>query len=732
MSDLLNLGASALLANQSAIQVTGQNIANVNTTGYARETAILAPTPGQYTSTGYYGNGVQVSTVQRIYNAYLAQQANAATSVQSSTTAQAKQLSQLESVFQSGSNGLGAAISNLLSSFSAIASAPTSQSARTATLSDAQQMASQFQNYSAQLTTLQQGVTSQVGTDISTVNALAKQLASINQQIQATNGSGQNNNELLDQRDALMTQLNGLVQTSTTQNSDGSTNIFIGNQPLVVGANSNSVSLAADPSGNPDASQLAVNISGNSYTVAAANIGGGEIAGLLSYQNTSLDQMRTALGSLAYSMANALNQQQNVGVDLNGNAGSNMFSLSSVSNVYASSTNTDASTYPSSNLSVSVTNASQMVGTNYQLSVGTGGTISVTRVPNDGTVYPTFASGTPVTVDGLKITLTGSPAVGDSFVVKPYENTASGLKTAISSTQQIAAAGPVASSYTATLNSNNTGSVVASSVTPSPSTGSLSSPFTVQFTSATTYNILGTGTGNPTGLTYTPGSPITYNGVSAVLTGTPAAGDSVSVGSGNMSVSSITPSTATQTVTPAVAVNPLTPINVTFTSATTFTVTGNPTPQTYTAGQAIVYNGWSLQLSGTPKAGDTIAVQPPSTSDLSSNGSNATALAALSSATIASSSTSASATNANTLGNGYATLLSQVGVMSQAATYNANVATTQANSATAAATAVSGVNLDEEAANLLKFQQAYQASAQIIQTAQTIFNSLLTAVGASS
>ena len=731
MSDLLNLGASALMANQSAIQVTGQNIANVNTTGYARETAVMAATPGQYTSTGYYGSGVQVSTVQRIYNAFLAQQANAATSVQSSTTAQAKQLSQLESVFQSGSNGLGATISNLLGSFSAIASSPTSQSARTTTLSDAQQLASQFQNYSAQLTSLQLGVTTQVNTDISTVNALAKQLAGINQQIQSTNGSGQNNNELLDQRDALMTQLNGLVQTSTTQNSDGSTNIFIGNQPLVVGSSSNTVSLSADPSGNPDASQLAINIGGHSYTVAASNIGGGEIPGLLNYQNTSLDQMRTALGSLAYSVANALNQQQNVGVDLNGNAGANMFSLASVSNVYASTTNTDASTYPASNVSVTISNASQMVGTNYQLSVGTGGAISVTRVPNDGTTYPTFAAGTPVVVDGLTINLSGSPAVGDSFVVKPYENTASALQTSIGSTQQIAAAGPVASSYTASLNSNNTGSVVASSVTPSSAGSTLSSPFNIQFTSATTYNIIGTGTGNPTAQTYTPGSPISYNGVSVVLTGTPAAGDSVSVGTGNMNIGSITPSTATQTVTPAVTPNPLTPINVTFTSPTTFTVTGNATPQTYTPGQAIVYNGWSLQLTGTPKAGDTIAVQSPSTANLSTNGSNATALAALSSVNIASSTTSASATNANTLGNGYSTLLSQVGVMSQAATYNANVATTQANSATAAASAVSGVNLDEEAANLMKYQQAYQASAQIIQTAQTIFNSLLTAVGAS-
>ena len=179
-----------------------------------------------------------------------------------------------------------------------------------------------------------------------------------------------------------------------------------------------------------------------------------------------------------------------------------------------------------------------------------------------------------------------------------------------------------------------------------------------------------------------------------------------------MTVSALAPSAANANLTA--------PVTLTFTAAGTFDVsgtgTGNPTGVAYAAGQSISYNGWTLTLKGTPKPGDTITVQAMTAGHSNLNAGNATALLGLRDAAVF---------DGAPMSDGYASLMAQVGVRSQSAQYAAGISESIASSLETSRTSVSGVNLDEEAAKLLQYQQAYQASAKMIQIAQNIFDTLL-------
>ncbi|WP_333623133.1 flagellar hook-associated protein FlgK [Stenotrophomonas indicatrix] len=172
------------------------------------------------------------------------------------------------------------------------------------------------------------------------------------------------------------------------------------------------------------------------------------------------------------------------------------------------------------------------------------------------------------------------------------------------------------------------------------------------------------------------------------------------------------------TVTDSTNANLRNPAAIVFTSATTYTIDGSP-PQTYTPGQTISANGWSFVLDGVPKNGDTFNITP--TPAGSSDNSNATKLSKVE---------SAKAFNAGTvtLGGALGGLTTQVGAAARSAEYSLGAQQVIADQAQAARDEVSGVNLDEEAADMLRLQQAYQAASQLISTADSMFQTILGAV----
>lgn len=253
-----------------------------------------------------------------------------------------------------------------------------------------------------------------------------------------------------------------------------------------------------------------------------------------------------------------------------------------------------------------------------------------------------------------------------------------------------------------------------------------------------------TGASIPMTGTGTAADPLVVNGIEVVLaSGTPAANDRFLLqptagAAGNLSVAitdpgriaAATPVKATTDlantgsgklsglkVTDADNAGLLAPTDIEFIDATQYTINGTG-PFAYTPGQTIAYNGWSVVLDGAPAAGDTFSVGP--TGANSSDNGNAKLLSNLDDARVLNGGTL-------TLNGAIGGLTTQVGSAARQADYSAQAQQVIHDQAQAARDAVSGVNLDEEAADLMRLQQAYQAASQIIATADTLFQSLLAA-----
>ncbi|RYF74654.1 MAG: flagellar hook-associated protein FlgK [Comamonadaceae bacterium] len=624
MSSLLNVGTRALLANQTALQTTGHNISNASTVGYSRQTAVLRQVEGQYTGSGYIGKGVEVGGIERAHNAFLTRQSALAASVQAMDATRADRLASLEDIFQGGTSGLGASVNDLVNAFTDIASAPTDMTARTVVLTRAQEMGTRFRDAQARIEDLQAGVNAQLGDTVRSINSLASRIAELNGQIQNSQGGGHAPNDLLDQRDDLVRQLNGQVQATTVQADDGSMSIFVGSQALVLGNTVATVGLQVADSGT-----RAITISRGAATLELDenSLGGGAVAGLLRFQNSDLTAARDGLGRMAVSLTTAINTQHRLGLDADGQVGTDFFKPIALPDAQAAAGNTGTAV-----LQASVADPAALAASSYRISFGAGGAIEVQRLSDGRT--SSFTGPMPVEIDGLRLELrAGSAAVGDSFVLKPYAAAAAQVATALGSPRQIAAASPVQ----ARTGTTNTGSMAVASLSAQRADANGSASVTLTFTSAGTFDVAGAGTGSPTGVPYV-------------------------------------------------------------------------------AGQPIAFNGWSLTLRGAPQPGDTITVQAATPGYSALNAGNATALLALRDQPMF---------DGAKLSDGYASLMAEIGVRSQGAQYAASVSGSIASSLESERANASGVNLDEEAALLLQYQQAYQASAKMIQIAQNIFDSLL-------
>lgn len=639
MGNILNVGARALQVNQKVLETIGNNIANVNTPGYSRQTANLTNVAGQFTGSGYYGNGVDITTVQRSYSDFLTKQAALMKSVASSDSARYDKLQQLEGVFSGGANGLGASVSDLFNSFTDIVSAPSDLTARTVTLTSADEMAARFQTASNQLYELQLGTAQQLQTDVTTINSLAVQIAQANQEISRATGSGHTPNDLLDQRDQLISELNKYIQTTSVPTSEGSINIFVGgSQALVMGTSAATLNVGTtDFTGDPSKSQLTISSNGTQFPIGDAMLGGGEVAGLLRFQNQDLVNAGNLLGRMALAIGTRMNEQQALGLDLNGNAGSPLFTLSAIPNGYPASANTPPGTTLSIGIQTNPSGTTQFAASDYEVQFTSGTAGSITRLSDGTTTAFDFALTNPVLIDGLTIQKSAAAATtGDRFLLKPFSTAAGSIATAFSSPRGLAMASPVAASAGAA----NTGTLTVADLTarsmPAPAA------VTLNFTSASTYTRSDTGA---TVYTYTPGQPIEYS-------------------------------------------------------------TAPP------------LSGWSLTLKGTPQPGDTYSVQPNAYPAL--NAGNAKSMLNLRDLAMF---------DGGPLTDGYAGLMADIGIQVQSAKSASAVSTNIADSVEQERTSVSGVNLDEEAAKLLQYQQAYQAAGKMMQMAQNIFETLLQSLG---
>ena len=656
---LLSVGARALLANQTALQTTGHNIANVSTAGYSRQSVHLQTVQGQFSGSGYIGNGVNVVTILRNHNELLTRQAAAAQAVQAGDTVRAERLTQLQDVFQGGAKGLGAAISDMLNSLVDVVASPADMTGRTVTLTRMNEMAARMRTSADQLHEIEYSVNEQLTNNATRINQLAQSIGEANDQIARAKGNGQSPNDLLDRRDQLIRELNQYIQTTQIPADDGTVGVFIGgSQALVLGTMAASVSVAESQL-FPGSNQMRLFFNRPGATPSEMQeemLGGGEMAGLLKFANNDLVEGRNLLGRMALAIGMTMNEQNRLGLTLDGKSGSDLFTVPASANGYTSSATAAGS--------VGYADPTRFAASDYEVRFTGPNAGQVVRLSDGKTTgFTSLADPSLQNIDGLAFNLTATGNAGERILFKPFADAAANIKSLVNSPRDLAAANPInAAMGTANGGTLQLAGLKATGI-PALTPPAIGTPVTLNFDGTGGFTIAGAA-GTPVDISTNPPTPIT----------------------------------------------PVTP--------------GPPPSYAFTSGQAINIDGWSITLQGTPKSGDTVSIgnaTDPQYGDIyTRNAGNASALMGLRDVKMF---------DESKLSDGYAGLMAQIGTRTQSASYAAQLSNSIASNLEADRTAVSGVNLDEEAARLIQYQQAYQASAKVLQIAQNIFDNLIQSMG---
>jgi flagellar hook-associated protein 1 len=427
-TSILSIGKSALAAAQVGISVTGHNIANASTPGYSRQEAVQRAAESQDFGFGFLGQGTQVSQIKRIFNDIIAKQLNSAQTSSSATNTYAAQMRQIDNMLADPTAGLAPSIQKFFSSVQGLASNPGDAASRQAVISTAETLANRFQSIGDKLDEIRDGINSQLSGSTKVVTTYATQIAKLNDVISKALGANKDNvpNDLMDQRDLLISEMNKLVKTEVFAQSDGSYNVFVGNGvPLVVGNKSYGLTTVSS-STDPGRLEVAY-VSNVITTLSDSSLPGGSIGGLLQFRANSLDSIQNQVGQIATVFAQTFNAQHQLGFDSAGVAGTAFF------NVPTPNVNGDAANSGSATLTASITTATAITSSDYRVKYD-GSNFSITRV-SDGTVQ-TYAS-LPQTLDGL--TINGTMSAGDSFLIQPTRNAAASISVAISDINKIAA-----------------------------------------------------------------------------------------------------------------------------------------------------------------------------------------------------------------------------------------------------------------------------------------------------
>lgn len=621
---LLGTGSSALLAFQRALSTVGHNVANAATPGYSRQRVELEARPGQPSRISI-GQGVDVSMLRRLADGLVfARQVDSAGEV--GRLGQLSSLSaRVDGLLSDSATSLSGPWSAFFNAAKGVVAEPTSTTARNQLLATGGQLAARWRALDGQLASLDDEVDRNIAGKVADASRLAGEIAALNRDIVSA-GAANASPDLMDARDQRVQQLSTLVGADTVMQDDAAMNVFTtGGQPLVLGARASELSALPDAY-RPDRLQLAIGTPAGPVRLPDGTVGG-ELGGLLEFRGRVLDPMRAELGRMATVFAETFNATQNAGIDYNGNPGADVFAIPAP-RIDANAANTGTAT-----LATAIDDTAALTGQNLVLRFD-GSAWSAVRADTGEAVAMT-GTGTaadPLKAGGVAITVGGSAAAGDRFLLAPTAGAAAGIKVVMTDPAGIAAASPLVTK--ADLGNLGDARAAAASITDPAAFASFTGA-TIDFIDAASYTLDGVG------------------------------------------------------------------------------------PFAYTTGAAINGSGWSLTLQGTPSAGDsfTIGRTPPRSSD----NANARLLA--------------SVDGMRTLDNGSADLNGGLARLTARAGNEARHAqlSLEAQQAidaqvNAERESVSGVNLDEEAADMLRFQQAYQAAAQVIATADSMFQTLLGAV----
>ncbi|HCM9618265.1 TPA: flagellar hook-associated protein FlgK [Enterobacter cloacae] len=417
MSSLINSAMSGLSAAQAALNTVSNNISSYNVAGYTRQTTVLGASNSTLTGGGWVGNGVYVSGVQREYDAFITNQLRAAQTQSSGLTTRYQQMSKIDDVLSDSTNSLSTTLQDFFKSLQTLVSNAEDPAARQTVLGKADGLVNQFKTNDQYLRDQDSQVNTAIASSVEQINNYAKQIANLNDQISRLTGvgAGSSPNDLLDQRDQLVSELNQIVGVEVAVQDGGTYNVSFGNgYSLVQGSKANQLA-AVKSSADPTRTTIAYSdeVSGN-VEIPEKMVTTGSLGGLFTFRSEDLDKARNNLNQLALAFADAMNKQHEAGFDANGDAGGKLFDFGTPA-VVTNSRNTGTAA-----MTATVADSTKVQATDYKLQFN-GTDWTITRSDKTSFTMAPDASGN-LSFDGLSVNVTGSANAKDSFIVKPVSD----------------------------------------------------------------------------------------------------------------------------------------------------------------------------------------------------------------------------------------------------------------------------------------------------------------------
>ncbi|HED36003.1 MAG TPA: flagellar hook-associated protein FlgK [Gammaproteobacteria bacterium] len=785
MTSILDTSLSGLIAYQGALATTSQNIANVGNEDYSRQRVELNARLPIRRGPSFIGQGVQLTDVARVIDNFNTISLRDSTSGTSRLQTSDFYATRIEGVLADERGSLQPALDAFFNALNDVANDPSAKAPRVALLGASENLEQRFVSLGTELQSIESEIDSRLRVEVAEVNAIATELAQLNGRISSISSVNNRPADLLDQRDALLKQLSEKISVNVVEQVDGTQNVLVGTGQLLVSNETSFTLVTQQDAAQPDLTAVAIQSNGSSVVITDSLVGG-DLGGLLDVRTNLLRSAQNQLGRTAIAVSESINAQQVQGYDLNGNFGTNYFNTVSTGRLQGQF----GGDYLGNGLAVGETIGfdlsfdGRVVSTSYTVQAGdtnqdvangllfgAGGIDADANVTDNGDGTYTLAGTTPgvsLTFElygsNIKFESAGGPAPsGNNLTINNLTDGATDNTTlellplgpsSTTTTAAVVSTGSPATfvgpSTVAIPNQNNTGTdVVNYSITDINAL--TTSDYEVRFDGAN-YNVIrlsdnqtlasGAGPFIVDGLEITPGTGVPALGDSFYISATklgavnfqtevnnPAniagaapiragvnAGNIGDISVGQLSITDSQDGDLTRTVD--VFFDPANPAG-TFDVVDQASGTVLQNDVVYFDGIVVNQNGWQLQLSGQPQPNDSVTVQ--NNTNAAGDNTNMLLLASIQTQNVLDNGNS-------TLEQSYNTLVTGAGVVTRQIKISLEVEESILRQAEERRESVSGVNLDEEAADLIRFQQAYQASARVIQASQEIFNALLSAV----
>jgi flagellar hook-associated protein 1 FlgK len=674
MSDsLLRIGTSGVLASNGLLSTTSNNIANLNTKGYVRQDT-------EYDS-AILGMGVGRGTTDRIVNEFTLRQLRRDTSNVGFTSQYLSEATRVDTLFANSANSISTGVTDLFKQLQSANNDPANNSSRQLVLGSAQTLINKFNTLSNLVLEQRTYINQQLDTYVNDANSAVSTVALLNKEI-SSYGVGSNSPpplDLLDRRDEALRKLSEMMEVTTLDAKNGEKLVFLstGQSLILEQGKFNMLSAEGDPDVDRKVVKLQLDFNSNVKMDVESNELGGKIGGLLEFRAKMLEPTQNRLGQLALAFGDSFNTQNKLGMDANGQLGKDIFSFPSFAGL-ALDQNTGGGKVtavleagrgvdiPPNDFVITFTAPNQFT---MEALDDNGKAITGSAVTSTIAAYPaTFNTGnvTGGFLYGFEVTLDnslGAFADGDQFILKPLTSAAQNIQLATTRGEDLALAGPLRGDF----NINNLGNGKFGDITVTdtdPATSEFSAPGSLD--------------GGPFEIRYIGGNQFEIRNNANTLLGTTA-------------------------------------------------VMANGQYNNVLTSAGLNNYGFDFSITGVPKAGDTFSLGYNEGGFKDNR--NGLKLAQLQTTDTMRKTAVASTTadNKYSFNEAYGAMVGFVGEKTSQIRIAAQSSNSLLEQSTAWYESVSGVNLDEEASNLIRFQQSYAAAAKIISTSQTIFDTLLAA-----